>query len=69
MSEYTNFKVPDLRKLLTERGLPQAGNKAELIARLEENDKASAAPAEAKPEEAKKPGKSPHANALTRHLC
>lgn len=40
MSDYASFKVPELKKLLTDRGLPQAGNKADLIARLQENDAA-----------------------------
>lgn len=59
MAEYTSFKVPELRKLLSERSLPQTGNKTELIARLTENDKAGDAPAETKTEEAKKPGTCP----------
>lgn len=37
--DYAALKVPDLKKLLTERGLPQTGNKADLVARLQENDK------------------------------
>ncbi len=45
MAEYTAMKVPDLKKLLGERGIPQAGNKADLIARLVEDDKKKAAPA------------------------
>ncbi len=48
MAEYTAMKVPDLKKLLGERGIPQAGNKADLIARLVEDDKKKAAPAVAK---------------------
>lgn len=39
MSDYASLKVPDLKKLLSERSLPQTGNKADLIARLQENDK------------------------------
>ncbi|KAF7545525.1 hypothetical protein G7046_g9546 [Stylonectria norvegica] len=39
MAEYATLKVPELKKLLAEKGLPQAGNKADLIARLQENDK------------------------------
>lgn len=31
--------MPELKKLLNERGLTQTGNKADLIARLQENDK------------------------------
>ncbi len=43
MADYNSMKVPELKKLLTERGLPHTGNKADLIARLNENDKAKAA--------------------------
>lgn len=68
MPEYTSYKVPELRKLLGERGLPQAGNKTELINRLTENDKAGAAPAEAAPEETKKPGTSPLPVARSRNV-
>jgi len=39
MADYSTFKVPDLKKLLQERGLTISGNKAELIARLQEADK------------------------------
>ncbi|KAH8815959.1 hypothetical protein F5884DRAFT_203598 [Xylogone sp. PMI_703] len=39
MTDYTQLKVPDLKKLLQERSLPTSGNKADLIARLQENDK------------------------------
>lgn len=39
MADYTQLKVPDLKKLLQERGLTLSGNKADLIARLQENDK------------------------------
>lgn len=39
MAEYSSLKVPELKKLLAEKGLPQTGNKADLIARLQENDK------------------------------
>lgn len=39
MADYASLKVPDLKKLLSERSLPQSGNKADLIARLQENDK------------------------------
>lgn len=41
MTDYASLKVPDLKKLLSERGLPQSGNKADLIARLQENDKST----------------------------
>jgi len=39
MTDYNSLKVPDLKKLLGERSLPISGNKADLIARLQENDK------------------------------
>ena len=42
MADYNGMKVPELKKLLQERGLTQTGNKADLIARLVENDKATA---------------------------
>ncbi|KAI5865416.1 hypothetical protein GGS23DRAFT_426072 [Durotheca rogersii] len=45
MSEYSSLKVPELKKLLQEKSLPVTGNKADLIARLQEHDKANAAPA------------------------
>jgi len=38
MADYNSMKVPELKKLLSERSLTQAGNKADLIARLVEND-------------------------------
>lgn len=41
MADYASLKVPDLKKLLSERSLPQSGNKADLIARLQENDKST----------------------------
>jgi hypothetical protein len=41
MADYSQLKVPDLKKLLQERGLVISGNKADLIARLQENDKKS----------------------------
>jgi SAP domain-containing ribonucleoprotein len=46
MADYNSMKVPELKKLLTERGLPHTGNKADLIARLNENDKQKATAAE-----------------------
>ena len=50
MTDYASLKVPDLKALLSERNLPQTGNKAALIARLEENDASAAAePAPAAP--------------------
>jgi len=39
MTDYSQLKVPDLKKLLQERSLPVSGNKAELIARLQEADR------------------------------
>lgn len=42
MADYNSMKVPELKKLLSERGLTQAGNKADLIARLQDNDKEQA---------------------------
>ena len=47
MADYASMKVPELKKLLGERGLVQSGNKADLIARLQENDKETAEPAKA----------------------
>ncbi|KPA37029.1 sap protein [Fusarium langsethiae] len=47
MAEYSSLKVPELKKLLAEKSLPQTGNKADLIARLQESDKQSET--EAKP--------------------
>ena len=43
MVDYSSMKVPELKKLLGERSLPHNGNKADLIARLTENDKQKAA--------------------------
>lgn len=42
MADYTALKVPELKKLLAEKKLPQTGNKADLIARLQEDDKKNA---------------------------
>lgn len=36
--DYDSKNVPELRDLLKDRDLPTAGNKAELVARLEEDD-------------------------------
>ncbi|KAI9803703.1 MAG: hypothetical protein M1833_000615 [Piccolia ochrophora] len=47
MADYTTLKVPDLKKLLQERSLPVSGNKAELIARLQDHDKPASASAPA----------------------
>lgn len=44
MADYASLKVPDLKKLLSERSLPQSGNKADLIARLQEHDKSMSKP-------------------------
>lgn len=38
MADYNSLKVPDLKKLLQTRSLPVSGNKAELVARLQESD-------------------------------
>ncbi|OTA06997.1 hypothetical protein A9Z42_0077970 [Trichoderma parareesei] len=52
MADYTSLKVPELKKLLAEKKLPQTGNKADLIARLQEDDKknTASAPEADKPE-------------------
>lgn len=42
MADYSSLRVPELKKLLAERKLPQTGNKADLIARLQEEDKKTA---------------------------
>lgn len=39
MSDYSSKKVAELKELLSARGLAVSGNKADLVARLEENDK------------------------------
>ncbi|KOS17309.1 Uncharacterized protein ESCO_006409 [Escovopsis weberi] len=58
MAEYTSLKVPELKKLLASKNLSQTGNKADLIARLQEDDKKNAAPAAAEHEpEAEEAGK------------
>jgi len=38
MSDYENMTVAELKELLKEAGLPVAGKKADLIARLQDND-------------------------------
>ena len=38
MSDYENMTVAQLKELLKEAGLPVAGKKADLIARLQDND-------------------------------
>lgn len=40
--DYAQLKVPELKKILTDRALPISGNKADLIARLQDHDKKSA---------------------------
>jgi len=42
MADYTTLKVPELKKLLSDRSLPSTGNKPDLIARLQEDDKKKA---------------------------
>ncbi|KAI1166337.1 hypothetical protein F5B18DRAFT_667685 [Nemania serpens] len=44
MADYVSLKVPELKKLLQEKQLPVTGNKADLIARLQEHDKAKEEP-------------------------
>jgi len=39
MTDYNSLKVPDLKKMLGDRSLPLSGNKADLITRLQEDDK------------------------------
>ena len=46
MAEYSALKVAELKKLLGERKLSTAGNKPDLIARLEEADKTGEKPAD-----------------------
>lgn len=38
MSDYNSLKVTELKKALQDRSLAVSGNKAELIARLQEDD-------------------------------
>ncbi|OLN89798.1 Uncharacterized protein C31H12.03c [Colletotrichum chlorophyti] len=45
-TDYSSLKVPELKKLLQERGLPATGNKLDLVNRLKENDKASSGAAD-----------------------
>ncbi|PMB67709.1 Uncharacterized protein C31H12.03c [Beauveria bassiana] len=49
MADYASLKVPELKKLLAERKLPQTGNKADLVARLQEEDSKPDGDSEAKP--------------------
>ena len=41
MADYSSLKVPELKKLLGERGLVTTGDKADLIARLQDSDKST----------------------------
>ncbi|OAQ78443.1 DNA-binding SAP [Purpureocillium lilacinum] len=59
MAGYSSLKVPELKKLLAERNLPQTGNKADLIARLQEADQNEA------PADADKPGKADKEDEIT----
>ena len=69
MADYNSMKVPELKKLLTERSLPHTGNKADLIARLTENDKLKAADS-AEPQAGKPPSSLfPTAPATDRICC
>ncbi|RAL60730.1 hypothetical protein DID88_009836 [Monilinia fructigena] len=47
MVDYSQLKVPELKKLLQEKSLPISGNKADLIARLQESERKPAAEATA----------------------
>ncbi|KAI6783233.1 uncharacterized protein J7T54_000735 [Emericellopsis cladophorae] len=40
-TDYFTLKVPELKKLCSERGLSPTGNKADLVARLKEHDEAN----------------------------
>lgn len=67
MADYASLKVPELKKLLAEKSLSQTGNKADLIARLVEDDKKNATEEDSKPAEPeKKPGKFPPQRNLSR---
>jgi SAP domain-containing ribonucleoprotein len=68
MAEYSSLKVPELKKLLAEKGLSQTGNKADLIARLVEDDKKNAPAAEEEKAAESKQGKS-HSNDTTALHC
>ncbi|KAM0665953.1 hypothetical protein ACQRIU_005297 [Beauveria bassiana] len=74
MADYASLKVPELKKLLAERKLPQTGNKADLVARLQEEDSKPDGDSEAKPaakddeitysdDEGAKPATAAHADA------
>jgi SAP domain-containing ribonucleoprotein len=49
MVDYSQLKVPDLKKVLQERGLVISGNKADLISRLQEDDSKKAGGGVGKP--------------------
>ncbi|KAK0392071.1 hypothetical protein NLU13_1569 [Sarocladium strictum] len=52
MADYASLKVAELKKLLSEKGLSDKGNKPDLVARLKEHDEANGAkPAESKEDE------------------
>lgn len=46
MVDYASLKVEELKKILADRGLPLSGKKADLVARLQDNDAAAAAAAQ-----------------------
>jgi hypothetical protein len=62
MADYSQQKVPDLKKLLQERGLVVSGNKADLVARLQEDDNKKAGTSAAA-------GKWPMTYAHMLHIC
>ncbi|KAK4223445.1 putative structure-specific endonuclease subunit SLX4 [Podospora fimiseda] len=47
-TDYNSLKIPELKKLLQERGLKVSGNKPDLLARLQEHDKGQEPPAPTK---------------------
>jgi SAP domain-containing ribonucleoprotein len=53
MPEYTKLKNAELEALLKERGLPHTGKKAEMVARLQEDDKKTESEPTAEPSQAK----------------
>jgi len=59
MPDYAKKTVAELTELLKSRSLPHSGKKAELVARLEENDKASAPAEEAAEPAAEEPAPAP----------
>lgn len=61
--DYAALKVPELKKLLTERGLPQTGNKADLVGRLQDNDKSTFQPLRDHHAHHRAPNPTPIANA------